>query len=203
MKIQISESQLKRLMENKSNPFYILYHSSDSDMFDTYDHTKAAKGDRYFNPLGNGLYCSTNKDFSKGFGKNVYYYLLPKTSKIKVITQNSWVTKDYPGILSKVLRKHKVKYSTLDLNMKVMLNQLGNDAPITSLNELSYVLMEDLGLTGADDTIENVVDERNANYDAVWYRSTDYYLEADEVVIPPSKFRKDLFVKQLPEDINL
>jgi hypothetical protein len=119
-----------------------------------------------------------------------------------VITQNSWVTKDYPGILSKVLRKHKVKYSTLDLNMKVMLNQLGNDAPISSLNELSHVLMEDLGLTGADDTIENVVDERNASYDAVWYRSTDYYLEADEVVIPPSKFRKDFFVKQLPEDIN-
>ena len=80
----IHHTLIEFLNENVNlKDYHILYHSTDSDFFNTIDHDNAKKGERYFNPLGNGLYFSTNEKFTKKFGKNTFYYLLPKKSKIK------------------------------------------------------------------------------------------------------------------------
>jgi hypothetical protein len=38
----------------------------------------------------------------------------------------------------------------------------------------------------------------NAKYGAVWYKNTDYYQQADEILIPALSFNKSLFFKDLP-----
>lgn len=188
--------------QKTANDYHILYHSTDSDFFNVIQYDNAKKGDRYFNPLGNGLYFSTNEQFSKTFGKNTYYYLLPKTSKIKKITYKSWTESSYQNILKLVLKKYNIDYwkDTTHIQ-KVELMRLANDAPISSLNELQEVLSSsDLGynLPNVKETIESVVDRINGKYDAVWYKYTDYYQKADEILIPTLSFKKELFVKELP-----
>ena len=189
--------------EKKINGYHILYHSTDSDFFDTIEYDNAKKGERFYNPLGNGLYFSTNINFSKKFGKNTYYYLLPKSAKIKKITDKYWKEQLYESILKKVLKKYKIDYyRDLTLIQKVELMRLGNDTPISSLNELTEVLSgSDLGynLPNVQETIENIVDDINSKYDAIWYKTTDYYQEADEILIPKLSFKKELFLKELPE----
>jgi hypothetical protein len=180
--------------------YHILYHSTDSDFFNTIQYDNAKKGERFFNPLGNGLYFSTNEKFSRTFGKNTYYYLLPKSTKVKKITDSNWGVV-YHSILKRTLKKYGINYDDLDIGEKVMFNRLGNDAPITSLNELQEVLSApDLGynLDNVQETIEGVVDNMNAKYGAVWYKNTDYYQQADEILIPALSFNKSLFFKDLP-----
>jgi hypothetical protein len=199
MKIIITESQLKNLLERDSKPYWVLYHHTDSDFFDTLNHSLAKKGERFFNPLGNGLYCSTNKEFGKSFGKNTFYYLLPKNSKIKIVTQNKWYKNDFWGYLTKVLRKYKLNFYDLSIDIKIIISRIANNEPIESLNELEVVLREDLKLDNIQEVMESVMDERNSAYDAIWYRTTNYYNEADEIVIPTKSFKKEYFVKELPE----
>ena len=189
--------------EKTTTNYYILYHSTDSDFFNVIQYDNAKKGDRYFNPLGNGLYFSTNKQFSKTFGKNTYYYLLPKTSKIKKITYKSWTESSYQNILKLVLKKYNIDYwKDTTHTQKVELMRLANNTPISSLNELQELLSSpDLGynLPNVQETIESVVDKINAKYDAVWYKDTDYYQKADEILIPTLSFKKELFIKELPK----
>jgi len=125
-------------LEDTYKDYYVLYHSTDSDFFDSVKYDMAKKGDRFFNPLGNGLYFSTNKDFSKGFGKNTFYYLLPKSAKIKKVTFKSWTQSTFLSIVKKVLKKYNKDYwKDTDISDKVEINRLGTDAPISSLNEFS------------------------------------------------------------------
>jgi len=183
--------------------YYVLYHSTDSDFFNTIEYDNAKKGDRYFNPLGNGLYFSTNEQFSKTFGKNTFYYLLPKTAKIKKITHKTWTESNYQNILKLVLKNYNIDYwKDTTIQQKVELMRLANYTPISSLNELQEVLYSpDLGynLLNVQETIENVVDKINSKYDAIWYKDTDYYQKADEILIPTLSFKKELFVKELPK----
>ena len=190
------------ITESNKKDYHILYHSSDSAFFDILDYDKAKKGERFFNPLGNGLYCTTNLEFSKTFGKNTYYYLLPKNAKIKKVTHKTWPT-TFQQILKSVLKKYNIDYwNDITSYQKVFFNRLSNDSPISSLNELQEVLSADdydFNLSNVQDTIESVVDKMNMNYDAIWYKDTDFYLEANEILIPISKFKKELFVNKLPE----
>jgi len=185
--------------------YLILYHSTDSDFFNTIDADNAKKGERFFNPLGNGLYFSTNPFFSKQFGKNTYKYLLPKTAKIKKITHKSWTESNYQAIVKSVLRQYKIDYwKDLNPGQMVELMRLGNNTPITSLNELEYVLSApDLGynLDNVQETIEKVVDKINSKYDAIWYKDTDYYTNADEILIPKSKFNPKMFFEELSNEM--
>jgi hypothetical protein len=189
--------------EINTKDYHILYHSTDSDFFNTIDYDNAKKGDRYFNPLGNGLYFSTNKQFSKTFGKNTFYYLLPKSAKIKKITYKTWTESNYHNILKLVLKKYNIDYlKDTTIQQKVELMRLANDAPISSLTQLEVVLSSsDLGynLSNVHETIENVVDKINSKYDAIWYKDTDYYQKADEILIPTLSFKKEFFVKELPK----
>jgi hypothetical protein len=54
-------------------------------------------------------------------------------------------------------------------------------------------------LPNVQKTIENIVDGINRKYDAIWYKDTDFYLEADEILIPTLSFKKELFVDELPK----
>jgi hypothetical protein len=199
---------IKKLLREGLEPinlkdYHILYHSTDSDFFNTIEYDNAKKGDRFFNPLGNGLYFSTNEQFTKTFGKNTYYYLLPKSAKIKKITYKVWTETTFQSILIKVLRKYNIDYwKDIETSEKVMFARLGNDAPISSLNELQEVLSApDLGydLDNVQETIESVVDAMNSKYGAIWYKNTDYYQQADEILIPIQSFNKSLFFKDLPK----
>ena len=199
------KNTLREFLNEQKNTkdYYVLYHATDSDFFDTINYDNAKKGDRYFNPLGNGLYFSTNENFIKKFGKNTYYYLLPKSAKIKKITYKTWTESVYNSILKKVLKKYNIDYwKDTTLDQKVELNRLANNPPITSLNELSYLLSASYNLSNVQETIENVVDKINRPYDAIWYKETDYYQQADEILIPTSSFKKELFVKELPKFLN-
>ncbi len=200
MKKFIATSIKEFLNEQKStNDYHILYHSTDSDFFNAIQYDKAKKGDRFFNPLGNGLYLSSNEQFTKKFGKNTYYYLLPKTAKIKKITYKSWTESNYQNILKLVLKKYNIDYwKDTTIQQKVELMRLGNNSPIESLNSLEYVLSAVWELDNVQETIETVVDKINEKYDAIWYKDTDYYQKADEVLIPMRSFKKELFVKELP-----
>ena len=198
----IKESIKEYLNEEEFNlkNYNILYHSTDSDFFNTINYDNAKKGERFFNPLGNGMYFSTNKNFTRKFGKNTYYYLLPKNAKVKKITFKSWTESNYQNILKLVLKRYKIDYwNDLDSGQKVQLMRLANDAPISSLNELQYVLTHDYNLPNVQETIEDIVDKINAKYDAVWYKDTDYYEEADEILIPKLSFKKELFFQELPK----
>lgn len=139
-------------------------------------------------------------NFSKTFGKNTYYYLLPKNSKIKKITFRSWRETNFLHIVKLVLKKYNIDYWN-DTNhiQKVELNNLSNDTPISSLNSLEFLLREEYNLNNVQETIENVVDKINSKYDAIWYKDTDYYQKADEILIPEKSFRKDLFFEKLPQ----
>ncbi len=196
------ESFLNENIKNL-NDYYILYHSTDSDFFEVLSYENATKGERFFNPLGNGLYCSSHQDFTKRFGKNTYYYLLPKKSKIKKITFKSWTESNYLNIVKSILRKYKIDYwNDIDINMKLEINTLGKNPPIVSLNELSYLLESDLNLENVKDVMESVVDKINQKYDAIWYKDSDHYTDADEIVIPTNSFNSQLFFKELPISLN-
>jgi hypothetical protein len=182
--------------------YYILYHSTDSDFFKTIEYGNAKKGDRYFNPLGNGLYFSTNKAFSQTFGKNTYYYALPKNSKIKKITPKSWRESNYENILKLVLKEYGINYrdeKQISFSQFFDLLRLRNNAPIESLNSLEFILSRDFKLNNVQENIEKVVDKINSKYDAIWYKDTDYYQKADEILIPTLSFKKELFMKELPK----
>lgn len=165
-----------------------IYHASDSEPFDVFDVSKATKGERFFNPLGKGMYLSSNKDFVRRFGKNTFEYVLPKGAKVKTVTIDSWAKKDYPVIVRGALKNLGIKYDDLTLNEKVELNRLVPNTPIESLNNAEVIIRdvsERLGKgTNVQGAIEKASDARNSKYDAIIFKDTDYYTDADEILVP-------------------
>ena len=174
-----------------------IYHSTDSETFNVFDPAQAMKGEAFFNPLGDGLFLSSNKNFTRRFGKNTYEYILPKDTKTKIITDIKFAQTEYPAAVKGTLKKLGIKYDDLDLDDKVMINRLvGNNPPIQALNEVEFFIKEDIapkfGIkpkpNQVKDIMQGIMTERNAPYDAVIYRSTDYEIEnADEIIIPKGK----------------
>lgn len=195
------ENFISEKIKTDDKDYYVLYHSTDSPFFKTLNFESAQKGKEnlYFNPLGNGLYCSSNEEFSRGFGKYTYYYLLPKNSKIKKVTRTSW-SSTYMDIVKRTLKRFGIDYwKDVHVGDKVELNKLGNDTPINSLNEFEEWVKMIYDFENIQDVIEEIVDKKNSKYDAVWYYNTDYYQNADEIVIPINKFNPKYFHKNLPE----
>jgi hypothetical protein len=196
---------LKYIEESKKLPYYILYHSSDSENISIYDPQNAQKlkendGVLYFNPLGEGMYFSTNKEFSRQFGRHLFEYHLPKTSKINYITKSNWESR-YFHVVKKTLKYFKIDYwNDVDIYSKVELRKIGNNAPINSMNDFSTYMEIKYNKLNPNDIkfiIEKIMTEKNKKYDAVWYKNTDYYLKADEIVISKEKFDQNLLHKIL------
>ena len=175
----------------------MVYHSTDSETFNVFDPVKATKGETFFNPLGDGLFLSSNKDFTRRFGKNTYEYILPKDAKTKIITDTKFIQDEYPAAVKGTLKKLGIKYDDLDLGDKVMINRLvENNPPIQALNEVEFFIKEDVAPkfgvnpkpNQVKDIMQGIMTGRNALYDAVIYRSTDYAIgKADEIIIPKRK----------------
>lgn len=176
--------------EESGSDYYTLYHGTDSDFFTDLDFDKAAKGDRYNNPLGDGIYLTPFKeDAKKFFGKNVYVYHLPKSSNIKKVTKENWEN-DFKEIVSETIKRLGFNYEDLDQLRKNQINSIYKFQPtqILMLNRLTFLLESLYKIDKYDvaDIIEEVMNERNEPYDAIWY---DY----GEVLIPTSKFNSSYF----------
>lgn len=70
----------------------VLYHGSNSDAFDTFAPQSAAKGEQYWNPLGNGMYATNMERFASNFGDKVHKVIIPPGYKYLRINMNQWQT---------------------------------------------------------------------------------------------------------------
>ena len=176
--------------EQSESEYYTLYHGTDSEFFNKLDFDKALKGERYNNPLGDGLYLTPYKeDAKKFFGKNVYVYHLPKSSNIKQVTKKNWEN-DFNEIVIETIKRLGFNYDELDQLRKNHINSIYKWQPtqIVMLNRLSFLLAEIYKIDEYDvvDVIEDVMNDLNEPYDAIWY---DY----GEILIPTSKFNSEYF----------
>jgi hypothetical protein len=189
----VNKTVREYLIENSNNDYHILYHGTDSEFFTKLDFDKAKKGERYNNPLGDGLYLTPNrKDALKFFGKNVYIYYLPKSSNIKKVTKENWED-DYNEIVLETIKKLGHSYDDLDRLSKNHIYSIykWQSAQIKMLNRLTFLLSEiyEVDKHKVADVIEGIMNSRNRNYDAIWY---DY----GEVLIPTSKFNPNYFKEE-------
>jgi hypothetical protein len=165
-----------------------LYHATDSGEFNLADFNPkaAAKGEEFFNPLGSGLYASSNKEFVRRFGSNTMELVLPANVKVKKVSIDSW-EKDFASISKRALKNMGIKYDDLTLSEKVEINRLVPNTPIESANNFEVVLRdiaERLNKEGSvQDAIQKSVMEQYKNYDVIKYLDTDYAFDADEIVI--------------------
>jgi hypothetical protein len=165
-----------------------VYHGTDSDSFNfsQFDISKAKKDESFFNPLGKGLYTSSNKDFVKRFGKNIEEIILPKDAKVKKISIDTW-EKDFPVITRKSLKNMGIKYDDLTLSEKVEINRLVPNTPIESANGFEVILRdisERLGKKGSvQDAIQRATMDKYKDFDIIQYLDTDYAFNADEILI--------------------
>lgn len=175
-----------KLFESYDKNYYILYHGTDSDFFDTIEPTKAKKGEDnlYHNPLGDGIYLSDDIDFVKNFGENIFKYYLPKDSNIKFYTKENYED-TFLTIVEKTIDKLGFDLEELDqmtIN-HIMALYKWQPTQIKMLVRLAKILSDkfkiDLDIVG--DTMTKISTELNSQYDAVWF---DY----GEIIIPFDKF---------------
>jgi hypothetical protein len=190
----------------------IVHHSTDSSNFDEFNPKLSSKGleNIYKNPLGDGLYVSSDRDFTKRFGKNTYEFVLPKDAKIKTIGATKFEQIEYPAIIKATLKKLGINYNDLSLGDKVMLNRAVPNTPIEALYDAEEYIIDILKSKGGKyepnmvaDIIQKVTTDRNSKYDAVIYKQTnDLYGTADEIVIPKESFKKLISKSQLTDIWN-
>ncbi len=211
-KLTLNQKLLKEAKKHKTAIAFIksvgiiAYHASDSKSIKGYNPKKAEKGEQYFNPLGNGLYLSTNREFVKMFGANIFEYVIPKYFIKKVIHYNNFQTL-YHSVIKKTLSVFKIKYDvdTLGYDNIIEINRLGNNEPITAFNEaeeyIHYILLPEFNINTkpnqVKDIMQSIVDKINSKYDVVFYKDTNYYEEADEIVVIPKMVKYLLKVSEL------
>lgn len=69
---------------------WVLYHGTSSDPFEQFNPSIAAKGEQFWNPLGDGLYCTNEKYFAGQFGSNIHEVVIPIGARYKRIAKNEW-----------------------------------------------------------------------------------------------------------------
>ncbi len=98
------------------------YHGTDSDPFDIYDPSKAKKGEKFYNPLGEAMYVTDKPEFAKMFGENVYDVEIPDNANIKKISPSK-ASSAIGDILKRALRKVGIDYWKTDISFKVEFNK--------------------------------------------------------------------------------
>jgi hypothetical protein len=172
------------------------YHATDSVPFDIFDPSKAVKGERYFNPLGDGMYVSTNKDFARRFGKNMMEGNVPKDLNILNLPPKraNAMTESIGRAAIKAAGKG---YDSLPLMKKVEFNRLWNQgSPIENLNALDDFMANGLGIKNSQEIIQSISKKRFQKYDAVRWGSTDYYDKADEIALISDKAKNAFLGKK-------
>ena len=177
------------------------YHGTDSATYQTFDPSKAAKGDGFFNPLGDALYTSTNRDFAKTFGKNVMEGHLPRD--LNVITLGGDKARNVARSIGvQALKKAGMSYDKLELGKKVEFNRLFEiGSPIENMNALDDFMAMN-GVDNAQEIIRDVTTKKFSKYDGVRWTNTDYHQKADEIALFSDRAKK-AFLGQpdtLPKD---
>lgn len=65
----------------------------------------AAKGEQYWNPLGDGMYATNNPHFAGQFGGNVYKVVIPAGATYRRISQTTWSRVTGEGIVMRALAR--------------------------------------------------------------------------------------------------
>ena len=155
----------------------VFYHGTDSPPFDSFDPSKATKGGRHYNPLGDAMYVTNKRDFANLFGKNVYEVRIPSGARFKKV----FPSKAYSvirDIVNRALRRIGVDYHSTDLRFKVEYNRLLDMArysPYEAIMEISALV----GLTFPDKAAEyyewvsKIASWKFAKYDVVVFSGTN------------------------------
>lgn len=103
------------LVENTNQPFatrldeavtsepLTLYHGTKSEAFDSFAPKNAAKGEQFWNPLGNGMYATDSQFYASSYGSNVHKIIIPAGASYKRITMGVWKTVG-TSLVNKALR---------------------------------------------------------------------------------------------------
>ena len=92
-------------MEAVTKRPWTFYHGSKSEAFQRFDPKLAAKGEQYWNPLGDGMYVTNNPRFAANFGGNVHKVVIPAGSTYKRINMKTWEWGTGQGLVMRALRK--------------------------------------------------------------------------------------------------
>lgn len=168
-----------------------VFHGTDSPMFNQYSPELADKGYQYFNPLGSGLYFTTEPRFAANFGSNVYESTLPIGTDIHKISNSKWFDREYPTIFNKTIRELDFPKNDISpYELSRARNGFSGESPIDSLNSL-HSWLSSWKYNDPDEiatVIEKIVNERYKKYDAVRYMESNYPWSADEIVLKPDRF---------------
>jgi hypothetical protein len=92
-----------RLIEAVTNKPMTFYHGTKSEPFDQFNPTLAVKGEKHWNPLGDGMYATNNSRFAGQFGGNVYPVVIPPGTTYRRISKGEW-PQMARGMVEKALR---------------------------------------------------------------------------------------------------
>jgi hypothetical protein len=93
------------LMEAVTKRPWTFYHGTKSEAFQQFDPKRAAKGEQYWNPLGDGMYVTNNPRFARNFGGNVHKVVIPAGSTYKRFNMRTWQYSTGFGLVIRALRK--------------------------------------------------------------------------------------------------
>ena len=153
------------------------YHGTDSEQFDEFDPSKAAKGDAYYNPLGQAMYATDKPEFAKMFGQNVYEVDIPDDAKIKRISP-SQAESVVGDILKKALKRVGIDYWGTSITFKVDFNKLLSSArysPYDAIMEcVEYVGLEYPDLSKEyGEAVSQISTQKFSKFDVVKFIGTN------------------------------
>jgi hypothetical protein len=130
--MHIRELLETRLDEATNKTTWTFYHGTKSAPFDSFVPKAAAKGEQYWNPLGNGMYATDASQFASNFGPNVHKVVIPPGHTYKRITLKEWQMGAGRAI---VLRALKAAFKKVGQNYREW--QYGTKAPAPNIKKMS------------------------------------------------------------------
>jgi len=167
---------------------YTFYHGTDSPPFHDFDPSKATKGERHFNPLGEAMYVTDKPEFAKMFGKNVYDVKIPKDAKIKRVSPNK-AQSAISDIIRRSLKKIGIDYWKTDIGFKVDLGKILESAQWSPYD----AIMEATALVSI-----TFPDKAQEYSDLVSKIATQKFSKFDVVIFVGTNNPNDIFIGESP-----
>lgn len=104
MRDLINLVETERLDESTNKTEWTLYHGTKSAPFDAFAPTSAAKGEQFWNPLGNGMYATDVPQFASNFGDKVHKVVIPPGHTYRRINLREWQTGTGRGLVMRALK---------------------------------------------------------------------------------------------------
>lgn len=93
---------------------WVFYHGTKSAPFDQFEPSKAAKGEQYWNPLGNGMYVTDQPVFAAYFGPHIHKIVIPPGCNYKRINQRTWISMSWKLVLRALRRAFRSAGENVD-----------------------------------------------------------------------------------------